>query len=100
MTDLLKPHQQRVCIEFTELDSNVRKLSVFKDTVHFSMLSFIEQELLRDQLTHMSAYLNTLRRRLSLWGVDVRENGYGIVLIKDGIDVTAGTPKTIEASDG
>jgi hypothetical protein len=77
----LQPHQSRACAEYVTLHDNVTKLGAFMNTAAFQQLSFIEQELLREQLTHMIRYQHTLRMRLSLWGVEQGQTGNGMVLM-------------------
>jgi hypothetical protein len=71
----LQPHQLRVCTEYTELSENIQKLCTFMGTPVWQGMTFIEQELLREQLTHMSGYQRVLRMRLSLWHVEPDEIG-------------------------
>lgn len=63
------PHQQRVQDEAVELTERIAKLTAFFRAPTFAGLPYIEQELLRDQLTAMTAYQRALAMRLSMWSV-------------------------------
>lgn len=64
----LHPYQMRVVEERVELKERWAKLGNFMGSPAFASLPMIEQEVLRDQLGAMMAYLRALDMRLSLWG--------------------------------
>jgi len=56
----------RVKNEKSELDDNLGRLSLFIDGVKFEHLPIESKRLLKEQEGHMSAYSETLGKRLSL----------------------------------
>lgn len=63
----LQPHQQRVMDEKNELSSKIDKLEDFLGTPNFSILNKTDQVLLLAQRDIMSAYLNILYSRISIF---------------------------------
>ena len=61
----MQPHQQRVTDEKTALDGNIERLTAFLDSDTFRMLGVADQVDLRVQLEQMTAYSNTLARRIA-----------------------------------
>ena len=61
----MQPHQQRVMDEKTALDGNIERLTAFFDGDTFRTLGVADQVDLRVQLEQMTAYSNTLGRRIA-----------------------------------
>ena len=62
------PYQQRVIDEAEELSSRIVKLNQFIDSPPFRTdLNQEETGLLKEQASHMTAYLGTLHRRIGRW---------------------------------
>lgn len=55
----------RLVNEVKELTERVEKLSVFIDSPKFKELESVDREDLVEQLKHMKAYLNVLKRRVN-----------------------------------
>ena len=60
----MKPHQQRVIDEKTELDDKISRLSPFLEGETFKTLSEAEQVRLKIQLSIMKVYSNILEERI------------------------------------
>jgi hypothetical protein len=63
----MEPHQERVIKEKEALQPMVSKLHNFVNGASFDSVSPEEQQLLKRQLSHMQAYLDTLNDRIKLW---------------------------------
>ena len=61
----MQPHQQRVMDEKDALDGNVERLTAFLEGDTFRTLGVADQADLRVQLEQMTAYSNTLGRRIA-----------------------------------
>lgn len=64
----LQPYQQRVLDEYNELDDKLNKLYDFINGDVFLELSITEQVTLHLQSEYMFLYLNSLAKRLDIWG--------------------------------
>ena len=62
---IMQPHQQRVMDEKDALDGNVERLTAFLEGDTFRTLGVADQVDLRVQLEQMTAYSNTLGRRIA-----------------------------------
>lgn len=66
----LKPHQQRVIDEKSELDERLRKLNEFIDSSPvFDTLDQAEQDRLNEQAFHMENYSKVLGERIAAFEV-------------------------------
>lgn len=65
----MEAYQQRVVDEQSDLEGKVMALSQFIDGPIFVRLDPAEQERLRSQLDHMSAYNRVLERRIGAFNV-------------------------------
>ena len=61
----MKPHQERVVIEKTELDEKRKKLTAFIGGDVYRTLGDLEQSRLNRQLEAMTLYSNILAERIS-----------------------------------
>lgn len=61
----MRDFKTRLVNEVKELTERVEKLSVFIDSPKFKELESVDREDLVEQLKHMKAYLNVLKRRVS-----------------------------------
>ena len=65
MTDQMQPHQQRVLEEKTLLGSKIERLTAFVEGEFMQSIGIDDQVDLRVQLAQMTAYHETLGRRIS-----------------------------------
>lgn len=61
----MKPHQQRVVTEKTELDDKLQKLTAFIGGGTYRTLASAEQSRLNRQLEAMTLYTNILAERIA-----------------------------------
>jgi hypothetical protein len=61
----MKPHQERVVVEKSELDVKIKALTAFTHGTIFPTLDPAEQMRLKVQLDHMTAYSNVLGERIA-----------------------------------
>ena len=61
----MRDFKTRLVNEVKELTERVEKLGVFIDSPKFKELESVDREDLIEQLKHMKAYLNVLKRRVS-----------------------------------
>lgn len=58
---------ERIVVEKDELQDKVTKLENFINGEKFKELKGLEQVYLKEQLTHMRAYLSVLRQRINFY---------------------------------
>lgn len=66
----MKPHEQRVVEEKTELDRRREALEVFMRGDHFRRLPLEEQQLMSAQLGLMHGYSAVLGMRIARWNIE------------------------------
>ena len=61
----MEPHQKRVVAEKADLEGKIERLTNFLGTERFASLDADEQDRMRRQLGHMSAYSAVLGERIA-----------------------------------
>lgn len=66
----MQPHEKRVVDECFELSNKVDKLKTFLESDKSESINSYDKILLKQQLQHMSNYLDVLERRIVIFGGD------------------------------
>lgn len=66
----MQPHEKRVVDECFELSNKVDKLKTFLESDKSDSINSYDKILLKQQLQHMSNYLDVLERRIVIFGGD------------------------------
>ena len=66
----MQPHEKRVVDEWCELSIKVDKLKTFLEYDKYESIDIYDKILLKQQLQHMSNYLDVLERRIVIFGGD------------------------------
>ena len=66
----MQPHEKRVVDECFELSNKVDKLKTFLESDKSNTINSYDKILLKQQLQHMSNYLDVLERRIVIFGGD------------------------------
>ena len=64
----MQPHEKRVVDECFELSNKVDKLKTFLESDKSESINIYDKILLKQQLQHMSNYLDVLERRIVRFG--------------------------------
>ena len=64
----MQPHEKRVVEECFELSNKVDKLKTFLESDKSNTINIYDKILLKQQLQHMSNYLDVLARRIVRFG--------------------------------
>lgn len=64
----MQPHEKRVVDECFELSTKVDKLKAFLESEKSESICIYDKILLKQQLGHMSNYLDVLERRIAKFG--------------------------------
>ena len=64
----MQPHEKRVVEEWLELSTKVDKLKTFLESDKSESIDIYDKILLKQQMQHMSNYLDVLARRILRFG--------------------------------
>jgi hypothetical protein len=64
---ILEPHQERVVSEVADIDTRVRKLKAFLDSIEGRRIDYVERLLMCEQMQTMRALSTVLHKRIEYW---------------------------------